>query len=144
MTKGLPFQKEWKMSSQYGCEKKLIDDLIPILMERYNNSDHLEEIKTAVGEACLNAIEHGNGLQSDRIVVVHMNIAGNKCIFRIYDEGKGFDDSAITAIQENHNHKENPRGWGLLFMNSFADRISVGHESEKFFVELEFLLVRSH
>jgi anti-sigma regulatory factor (Ser/Thr protein kinase) len=100
----------------------------------------VEEILTAVSEACLNALEHGNRLRRERKVTVEMKLTGHACTFRIYDEGTGFDEERIYARRDVKPGDDDSRGWGFLFISSFTDQIRLGNENGKFFVELMFLL----
>lgn len=131
---------KWEIASEYGQEKTVLQDAGQILARHAVPPARVEEILTAVSEACLNALEHGNGLKRERMVTVLMNLSGNSCTFRIMDEGPGFDETRIYAGRDGAPGDGGARGWGFLFITSFADRIRQGRENGRFFVELEFLL----
>lgn len=130
----------WEIASEFGREKTVINEARRLLLRRFVPSERVEEVLTAVGEACLNALEHGNGLRHECVVVVHMDLSDQACTFRIYDEGSGFDDERLHAVRKAERQASDPRGWGLLFISSFADKVSLGRESGKFYVELLFYL----
>jgi len=142
MTCEQPYTAIWELSSEFGQEKRIAADLSSLLSQRGVRQDRLEEVLTAVGEACLNALEHGNRLRPDRLVEVRMTLTGGSCTFRIYDEGGGFDEAPLADNQAAKRRQSGSRGWGLLFISSFANRISVGFEAGRFYVELLFLLMK--
>lgn len=136
--------KQWIIPSAYGQEKIVIADAARMLSGRFFAPERLEEIVTALGEACLNALEHGNGLDRRLPVTVAMEVTEHECRFRVYDEGKGFryaapgDDGAAGVGGRLPRRNADGRGWGLLFISEFTDHVRVGRQSGKFFVEMRF------
>jgi serine/threonine-protein kinase RsbW len=86
----------------------------------------VNDVGTAIIEACSNAIEHGNRFSKDKRVKVAIGLNGESIVARIYDEGKGFDfnkhlsDSAPPEPQSE-------RGRGIMIMKAFTDRISYSY-----------------
>ncbi len=140
MAKGSACSASWQLRSEFGQEKIVTAGLARLLAQQRVRPERREEIVTAVGEACLNALEHGNRLEGDRSVEVCMIMTGHSCTFRIYDEGSGFDYAPLPEDQAARHGQADPRGWGLLFISSFANRIRVGVEAGRFYVELMFRL----
>ncbi len=134
------FSKRWEIASEFGREKIVTAEVRHILSQKSIPPERVEEVATAVGEACLNALEHGNGLRRERIVDVRMDMHEKDCTFRIYDEGSGFDYDRACMSREAKRLASDPRGWGLLFISSFADRFRVGQQAGRFYVELHFCL----
>lgn len=128
----------WELRSEFGQEKIVSADLTRILTQHRVPPARREEVVTAVCEACLNAFEHGNRLNRHRLVEVRMRLTSRSCLFRIYDEGGGFDYAPLPDDQAERHQRPDPRGWGLLFISSFANRIRAGVESGRFYVELLF------
>src|SRR5210317_699704 len=58
--------------------------------------DRIEDLKTAVAEACLNAMEHGNKGRPDARVVVSMHLGDKDFRVSVKDEGNG-----ISQIPHN-------------------------------------------
>lgn len=136
---GSLFTGKWRINSAYGQEKIVTADAARIVADYFALPERVEEVVTAVGEACLNALEHGNKLNPDYFVEVRMEVTEEACIFRIYDEGGGFDYVETLANRgEMQRQPNDTRGWGLLFISTFADYVCVGKESNKFYVELTF------
>jgi serine/threonine-protein kinase RsbW len=52
--------------------------------------ERIEDLKTAVAEACLNAMKHGNKMNSDARVIVVMNHTDDSFQVEVWDKGEGF------------------------------------------------------
>jgi len=140
MTEKSLYARTWKLRSELGQEKIVSADLARILAEYQVRPARMEEVATAVCEACLNAFEHGNRLNRNRQVEVRMKMTGRNCLFRVYDEGGGFDYAPLSDEQAARHQRPDSRGWGLLFISSFADRLCAGIDSGRFYIELLFQL----
>lgn len=135
----------WTMFSEFGQEKSILAEISSILTHRLWDSARIEEVVTAVGEACLNALEHGNLLCKEKPVKIHMVNEPHSCSFRIYDQGNGFvyspplppDADSLTRVYEV-NQDDSTRGWGLMFISSFADKVQVIIEPGECCMEIHF------
>ncbi|MDD5719100.1 MAG: ATP-binding protein [Candidatus Krumholzibacteria bacterium] len=79
----------------------------------------IEELGTAVIEACTNAMEHGNGLDSAQAVELHIDVNRDRIVVAVLDHGRGFDyanwQPASDILRE--------RGRGILIMREFTDQL---------------------
>ncbi len=86
--------------------------------------ERIEDLKTAVSEACLNAMEHGNRGRPDSRVVVTMYMGQKDFKVSVMDEGDG-----ITAIPQSVdinkkiNNLEPPNGLGLFLIQQLVDQV---------------------
>ena len=106
------------MSNIYRAE-----NLIEKLAETLNLGDELYgNISVAVVEAVSNAIQHGNGNDVTKIVILEYVVSNNELVFIISDEGKGFEISRVPdpTLPENI---ENIKGRGLFLINHLADKV---------------------
>jgi serine/threonine-protein kinase RsbW len=87
-------------------------------------SGRIEDLKTAVSEACLNAIEHGNRGQPEARVIVTMDFRDDTFRVRVADQGEGIPappaDPDIEAMVENPEHT---RGLGIFLMKQLVDSV---------------------
>ena len=79
----------------------------------------LEELGTAVIEACTNAMEHGNHLQAEQPVEIHIEMHDASLEVVVLDEGSGFDVSSWKPAEDIMRE----RGRGILIMREFTDRL---------------------
>ena len=56
--------------------------------------DRVEDLKTAVAEACINAIEHGNRLNEKLNVGVVLSVNADTLEVKVIDDGKGMEQAA--------------------------------------------------
>ncbi len=86
--------------------------------------DTLAEVKLAVVEACLNALEYGRG----RVEVELTGVAGRRPRLEVVvvDHGPGFEPSAVPSpTLEASLHAERKRGWGLELMRHLMDEVEI-------------------
>ncbi|MFQ5592998.1 MAG: ATP-binding protein [Anaerolineae bacterium] len=80
---------ELKIPSEPGYEK-LAMRLASVVAERMGfTPERVEDLKTAVSEACLNAIRHGNLLDATAKVLVSLTIEDTRLAINVKDEGRG-------------------------------------------------------
>lgn len=145
MTEQCLYAKEWILTSEFGQEKLVSAEIAEWFGQRGADACRIQDMLTAVSEACLNAAEHGNKLDVRRQVRVSMKVFETKVVFRVTDEGSGFDYAAWTdgraaPMRVSEKMKEdNPRGWGLYFIAALADDVRFGSEAGAFFTEIEFV-----
>ncbi|MBZ0310195.1 MAG: SpoIIE family protein phosphatase, partial [Anaerolineae bacterium] len=85
----------------------------------------IEDIKTAVAEACMNAIEHGNALDITRSVGVLLSASESRLEIRVMDAGmKTLPQEVPTPGQGDM------RGWGLFFMQNLMDEFEIRYLPE--------------
>lgn len=79
--------------------------------------ERIEELKTAIGEAVGNAIEHGNQKNADARVLVELIVESEALVMRVIDRGlRPIPDIAVERIFPDDN-----RGWGLQWIKDFTD-----------------------
>ncbi len=141
MTDIVSIQKEWTIMSELGQEKYVMRELRNTFQELQIEEPRIEEMITAVSEACLNAIEHGNKLMKDLLVNVNLLIQVDRYTFRIMDDGNGTQIGDINPVVYVGRKLEwdNPRGWGLQLMSHYADSVLTTCYKGKFCIELHFL-----
>lgn len=91
--------------------------------------DKVEEIRLALIEACLNAIEHSKS--KDRKVYINFVIHEDELEITIQDFGAGFNVEEIRKkIAERAPRTLVKRGWGLQIMEGLMDRVEVKSSSK--------------
>jgi len=86
--------------------------------------DTLAEVRLAVLEACLNALEYGAG-DVEVELEAHRN-AHPWLVVRVTDHGPGFDPAAVPKPRLNEKlHANRKRGWGLELMRRLMDEVEI-------------------
>ena len=84
--------------------------------------DRIEDLKTAVGEAVINAIEHGNQLDVETKVLIMLTVEERSLALNVVDQGT----KPIPALPATGNVPENyPRGWGMFLIKNLMDEVEV-------------------
>jgi len=88
----------------------------------------LEKLKTAVAEATMNAIEHGNKNRAEIPVEVEVTQNGDEIVVAISDQG-GAPEKPGPAEEPDLLKKldggQSPRGWGLFLIRNMVDAMDV-------------------
>ena len=89
--------------------------------------ERIEDLKTAVSEACLNAMEHGNQKHPDKRVLVSMNYKDHVFSVSVMDEGEGMGETPEIPDMPNIENKienlETPRGLGMFLIKQLVDQV---------------------
>ncbi|MBW2468629.1 MAG: ATP-binding protein [Deltaproteobacteria bacterium] len=84
----------------------------------------IEDLKSAVAEACINAMQHGNQWRLEARVVVHMNLGDDRIVVSVTDQGSGVTEvpqyPGITKIIEEN---ASPRGLGVFIIQQLVDEV---------------------
>src|SRR3990172_8770700 len=105
---------ELHIPSVMGFEKVAMECAASTAKKMGFTEDRIEDLKTAVAEACLNAIEHGNKMDTSTKVGISLTIAGGRLQVAIQDEGKGIGQVPTPDIETQVEGKTDPRGWGIF------------------------------
>jgi serine/threonine-protein kinase RsbW len=96
----------------------------------------LERLKTAVAEATMNAIEHGNHNQPEMPVDVEVIQSGTEIVVAISDLGGGTGQSVAEEAEapdlaRKLDGDQSPRGWGLFLIRNMVDAMQVTTEGAR-------------
>jgi serine/threonine-protein kinase RsbW len=114
---------ELRLPSRLGFEKVAMSTAATVAELMGFSEDRIEDLKTAVAEACINAIEHGNRLDSSQTVLVILSIAENTLEVRVLDRGSGAGKTSVRApnIDRKMQGEEDPRGMGMFLIQSLVE-----------------------
>ena len=132
MTNTLPELRFDSKPENIAVVERLIDQLSEqhsIIPEHYGN------VLIAMTEGVNNAIVHGNKLDPDKSVTVVCAVDNKNLVFRISDEGPGFDFDNLPDPTAPENI-EKPHGRGVFLMRHLADECAF--EDDGRIVELTF------
>ena len=107
-----------------GSEKAAIEKAVSLAREMGFSNDRVEDLKTAVAEACINAIEHGNKFALDTKVGVTLVSDDTALEVRVRDEGNGFDMEKIPKKRIEENGFPKRRGYGIFLIKNLVNEMS--------------------
>ena len=100
--------------------------------------ERLERLKTAVAEATMNAMEHGNHYDADLAVEITVARSDSALSVRITDHGGGREIPQAVApdLEAKLEGRQSPRGWGLFLIENMVDEVRTGGDSHRHTLEL--------
>ena len=122
-----PIVTELRLPTRLGFEKVAMNTAASVAEIMGFSVDRVEDLKTAVSEACINAIEHGNQLNEQLGVVVTMSMGVESLEVKIRDHGPGVQEEMhVPNIDRKMMGEEDPRGMGMFLIQALVeDRKSV-------------------
>jgi anti-sigma regulatory factor (Ser/Thr protein kinase) len=98
----------------------------------------MEQLKTAVAEAAMNAIEHGNKSDPEKNVQVQVKASPRLLSVHITDEGGSvpIPDNPAPDLDAKLAGMQSPRGWGLFLIKQFVDEMNIITDEKHHTVEL--------
>jgi anti-sigma regulatory factor (Ser/Thr protein kinase) len=106
--------------------------------------DQVERLKTAVAEATMNGIEHGNANREELPVEVKVVRTVEALIVSVTDQGGGRDGDGDGAeapaqlpdLELKLAGLQPPRGWGLFLIGKMVDEVGSSDEDGRHTVRL--------
>ena len=131
---------EVRLPSRLGYEKVAMGTASAMAKLLGFPADRIEDLKTAVAEACINAIEHGNRLNEKLSVGVVLSAGDDELEVKVIDDGKGMKTQpAKPDIDRKMHGEEDPRGMGMFLIQALVDEaewVSATGTDEQSFVRL--------
>lgn len=135
-TGGFQAAVDFSVPSASGNERAVMDRVAEIVGGMLP-PERLEALKTAVSEAAMNAIEHGNRADASLDVAVSVRVTEEGAEVSIADFGRGrLAEAEIPDLDLKLAGLQSPRGWGLFLIGQLADRVDEYVEGERHVVRL--------
>jgi len=113
---------ELRLPSKLGFEKVAMQTASGVARLMGFPDDRIEDLKTAVAEACINAIEHGNLLNDNLCVGVILSASDEALEVKVMDTGSGIAKAPSKPDIDRKMHgEEDPRGMGMFLIQSLVD-----------------------
>lgn len=129
----------FSVPSEEGNERRVMERVARVSVEAGLAGERLERLKTAVSEAAMNAIEHGNGFDPSVPVDVEVLRSGTTLVIRIADRGPGPhpEDVHVPDLEAKLAGDQSPRGWGMFLIEQMVDGLRHGSVDGRHVIELE-------
>jgi serine phosphatase RsbU (regulator of sigma subunit)/anti-sigma regulatory factor (Ser/Thr protein kinase) len=124
---------EFSLPSEPGNEITAMNMVAEVVSGLELPRGDLDRLRTAVAEATMNAMEHGNKYQDDLLVEIRVLISPNRLAVRITDNGGGnpLPEPESPDLEAKLAGMQSPRGWGLFLIKNMVDEMNIHlHEAE--------------
>lgn len=140
---------ELSIPSEFGYEKIAREAVAAFARRLGFDHARIEDLKTALGEACINAIEHGNQRGPGLRVDVCCTVDDAALTIEIRDMGlKRFQGCDLPASIDSKLHGQAPtRGMGLMIIRALVDEagfVDVSGEGNRFRLMLHRVNTGAH
>jgi serine phosphatase RsbU (regulator of sigma subunit)/anti-sigma regulatory factor (Ser/Thr protein kinase) len=137
---------EFELSSEPGSERAAIGRVTEAVRPLGLPAALLERLQTAVGEATMNAIEHGNHNRPE--LPVHLRVLTTRAalIVQVADQGGGqpIPEPATPDLEAKLAGQQSTRGWGLFLIRNMVDDLHVASDQQHHTIELVMHLPAAH
>lgn len=129
---------EFEATSEISGERAVMERVAGAIGELALPTARIERIKTAVAEATMNAMEHGNHYRPDLPVHIQVRVQGHCLIIAVRDHGgsQPVPDVTLPDLQAKLAGEQSPRGWGLYLIRAMVDEMHVSATEDLHTVEL--------
>jgi serine phosphatase RsbU (regulator of sigma subunit)/anti-sigma regulatory factor (Ser/Thr protein kinase) len=143
---GLRLLDEFTIASEPGNERLAMAKVASTLATLNVGTEIVERMKTAVAEATMNAIEHGNRNHPELLVTVRIFASDSEISVQVVDQGGSHDipepdqpdlDAKLAGLQS-------PRGWGLFLIRNMVDEVRTSSDGQHHTIELILNLKGGH
>jgi len=94
--------------------------------------ERIEDLKTVVAEAAINAMQHGNKGRADARVIVYMDCRDSVINVSVIDEGDGIKEFPPDPDTGRIIDKlDPPTGFGVFLINQLADKVEYNQMTDE-------------
>jgi serine phosphatase RsbU (regulator of sigma subunit)/anti-sigma regulatory factor (Ser/Thr protein kinase) len=128
----------FEVASEPGNERLAIDQVAKAVAGLELDGPRLERLKTAVGEATMNAIEHGNDNRPELPVEIRVVTDDTDLKVQITDQGgeRPIPEVETPDLEAKLAGLQAPRGWGLFLIQEMVDDLRTAVDEHHHTIEL--------
>ena len=130
---------DFALPSVPGNERRAIEEVATAVSGLGLPERTLERLKTAVAEATMNAMEHGNRYNPEVPVKIQVWRLEECLLVRIVDRGGAplpSPNAELPDLEAKLEGAQSPRGWGLFLIQNMVDEMRVSGNPDHHTIEL--------
>lgn len=130
---------DFALPSEPGNEREAMERVAEAVRGLGLAPARLERLKTAVAEATMNAMEHGNEYRPEALFAVRVLASAEDLSVLVTDRGSGpvpTPSAEAPDLGARLEEREPPRGWGLFLIRHMVDEMNVTTGEDRHTVEL--------
>ena len=135
---------EWQMLAEFDVisapdnEREAMQKVVAVVADLPLSAKQVDRLQTAVAEATMNAMEHGNEYDPDE--PVRMSVTRNETAVRICITDQGGGNPGVAADPPDLAAKlageQSPRGWGLFLIKNMVTEMNIHQDEVQHTIEL--------
>ena len=128
----------WNIASEAGNERMAMRRVSEVVAGLNISTRGLQRLQTAVAEATMNAIEHGNKFRAELPVEVEVLASDSAVAVRIRDQDgqTPLPEAQVPDLEAKLAGLQTPRGWGLFLIKNLVDEMNVSSDDAHHTIEL--------
>jgi serine phosphatase RsbU (regulator of sigma subunit)/CHASE1-domain containing sensor protein/anti-sigma regulatory factor (Ser/Thr protein kinase) len=130
---------DFTLPSERGNERRATEEVARAVSGLGLPERTLQRLKTAVAEATMNAMEHGNRFAPNVPVKIQVWLLEERLLVRIIDRGSGpppSPNAEVPDLEAKLEGMQTPRGWGLFLIQNMVDEMRVSANPDHHTIEL--------
>jgi serine phosphatase RsbU (regulator of sigma subunit)/anti-sigma regulatory factor (Ser/Thr protein kinase) len=129
---------EFSLPSELGNECEATTQVVAAIQPLNLPDLRVQRLKTAVAEAIMNAIEHGNKKRPELPVFIQVLASPRALAVRISDHGGGgpIAHAEPPDLYAKLAGQQSPRGWGLFLIEKMVDEVHISSDEAHHTLEL--------
>ena len=130
---------DFTLPSVPGNERRAMEEVATAVSGLGLPERTLERLKTAVAEATMNAMEHGNRYNPEVPVKIQVWRLEECLLVRIVDRGGAplpSPNAELPDLEAKLEGAQSPRGWGLFLIQNMVDEMRVSGNPDHHTIEL--------
>jgi len=127
------------LASEPGNERLAKEKVVETVKDLGLSEQRLEHLGTAVAEATMNAMEHGNRYAPEVPVEIRVSLLKQRLVVRISDRGNGPPPGPSTSepdLEAKLEGAQTARGWGMFLIERMVDEVRVSGNPNQHTIEL--------
>jgi serine phosphatase RsbU (regulator of sigma subunit)/anti-sigma regulatory factor (Ser/Thr protein kinase) len=130
-----------QIPSEIGNERLAMSYVATVLTSFNLPARRIDQLGTAVAEATMNAMEHGNHYDPELPVTLQVLSSGRAIAVRISDQGSNGQlptqgEYEVPDIAAKLSEQQSPRGWGLFLIQNMVDEMHILSDGKTHTIEL--------
>jgi serine phosphatase RsbU (regulator of sigma subunit)/anti-sigma regulatory factor (Ser/Thr protein kinase) len=135
---GARFLGEFTISSEPGSERRAAEQVLEVIAPLNLPEERLERLETAVAEAAMNAMEHGNSYDPEKNVEIGVFADEYQVTISITDHGgsSSIPETTQPDLEAKMDGEQPTRGWGMFLIKNMVDKMNIIQTEDSHTIEL--------
>jgi len=114
---------EFAVPSEIGAERAAVERVAGAVAALDLPAARLEQLRTAVAETIMNAVEHGNQSRPELPVGIRVTASATSLEVAVTDQGgdRPIPEAPEPDLKAKLSGEQDPRGWGLFLIRNMVD-----------------------